>query len=137
MDELKRIAKMIEIALNELTDKEEKEIEVNCKIKRHPYDDNEEDYVYTDKNGYAHDIECVKIVESDVKLEDNIIDKKFYKKEGSKYPEFKVEIFITQIDDNHRKIQITVSDSYDIEEFEEYEYENSLIENLKESGHYY
>ena len=124
---------MFKIALNELVDEEnenEKEQEIDCKMKKHYSEDGEEKYV-------VHSIECEKIEETDVKLLDNIVEKKFYNDDVFNHAEFKIEIFISQIDDNHRKISVKVTDDYDIEEFEEYEYENDLIENLKESGHYY
>ena len=132
MDELKIYQKMYEIVFNELMDEEDdKEYEFDCKTKK-TYNEDEGGEKYA-----VHSIECTKIEESDVRLLDNISEKKFYGNDGFGHPLYKAEIFISQIDSTHRKIHVLVTDDYDPEEYGEYEYENALVKNLKESGHYY
>jgi len=133
MDETKIYQKMFKIALNELVDEEDdnKEQEIDCKMRRY-YNEDEEGEKYV-----THSIECEKVEESDVKLLDNVSEKKFYGNDGFNHPQFKIEIFISQIDDKHRKISVTITDDCDPEEWMDYAGERALIENLKESGHYY
>jgi len=131
VDEIKLYQKMTKIILNEiLNDVEDKGEEMNCKFKKYKIEDENND------QRVVHQVECTKIEETDVKLNDIITDKKFYEKDDFGYPKYKAEITISQIDDKHKEIKIRVSDYYDQEEWYDYVSEEYVMENMERSGWY-